>query len=93
MLMRALANIVILTQDQLPILNKILETQLISKLIKLLSDIPNDIMHEKSLKFKRNFALFVTHTLRLFIICQSVDRRALDLDLRFVKNVEKVCLI
>ena len=78
MLMRAMANIVILSQDQNEILAKIIAAQLIQKLTKLFSEIPADIIQDKPLKFKRNFTLFVTHTLRLFIVCQSVDRRTLE---------------
>jgi hypothetical protein len=78
MLMRCLANIVILTQDQSTVLGQIIDAQIIQRLVKILAEIPIDILKNQSLKFKRNFTAFFTHTLRFFIVCQSVDRRSLD---------------
>ena len=78
MLMRALANIVILTQDQVPVVEKIIYSQLVNKLVKFFSEVKIDIMQGKNKKFQRNFTLFFTHFLRLIIVCQAVSRRTLD---------------
>lgn len=76
--MRALANIVILTQEQLPIVEKIIQSHLIVILVKFFNELPIDILQSKPKPFQRNFTLFFTHTLRLIIVCQSVSYRTLE---------------
>ena len=73
LLVRALANILILSKDYQNLIMDIKESNFLHKLIVALQELPTDVMHSKPTSFYRSLTLFIIHTFRLLIICQSYD--------------------
>ena len=88
-----MCNILILTMDQLALVRSLhrnteTERNLSQSVIQLLNRMPNDLLVRRSAKVDRskvlsinqvrNFALFLTHSLRLLIIMQAVDNSCLE---------------
>ena len=78
MLVRALANILILTQEQQPFVNQLIKDEVLSDLLKLLLALPHSVFEKATANTKRNIVLLYTHLLRVVIVCQSVDLKTLD---------------
>ena len=78
MLVRALANILILTQEQQPFVSQLIKDEVLSDLLKLLLALPHSVFEKATANNKRNIVLLYTHLLRLVIVCQSVDLKTLD---------------
>lgn len=85
-LTRALANVIILTQEQGILVRSFHkpdeQTKLIPSILHILYRIPSDLLKdpEMTMNKKRNFVLFITHAFRLLLICQAVDKTILDAD-------------
>ena len=91
-LVRAMCNILILTMDQLALVRSLHrqddnERNMSQTLIDVLNRMPNDLLllSSKSDQSKvlpinqvRNFVLFLTHSLRLLITMQAVDKNCLE---------------
>lgn len=73
LLVRALANTLILSKDYQNFITDIKDSNLLHKLIVALQELPSDVMQNKPISFQRSLTLFIIHTFRLLIICQSFD--------------------
>ena len=86
-LTRAMANIMILTQDQASLIRSLHvqsageDRQLTPSLIQVLNRMPYNLLRLMTTTQQRFFIQFVTHVFRLLIIVQSIDRNILDGDL------------
>lgn len=83
-LARAMCNILMLTMDQMALVRSMHRTgdperNLSQSLIHLLVTMPADLLVSVLSKNQvRNFTLFLTHSLRLLIIMQAVDKNCLQ---------------
>ena len=76
LLVRGITNVMILEADQKKLLNTLKEKKIIRKILEIMNQVDNELF--KDLQIAQYFCLFITHSLRLFILCLSIDQNALE---------------
>ena len=76
LLVRALANVIIMEKEQYKLFDRVKNLKLIRKFMEILFKADSAILQDPAQV--QSFCLFVTHCFRLFILALSIDRQALD---------------
>ena len=81
--MQAFVNNLILDPEKQEMLKKVHKANLVPGSLLIIQQIGNNVLQfkksdGKSMRNVRHFVAFIVHTLRLVIVCQSIDRTMLE---------------